>query len=115
MRQGPGLASEGRRTRYVLKEGTLTPMLWEELPSGKTLDCGRVEVRVYNQHAIDQTRQHLKDNGYKRNAESRPGYWYRTFATDRFSLDRLSGQPWIAHGVTIQVHDATDGRLLHQL
>ena len=79
------------------------------------LDRGRVEVRVNNRHAIDQTMQKLKDSGYMWKGESRPGYWCRTFAPDRFSLDRLRRQPWIARGVTIQVHDAMDGRLLRRL
>ena len=99
----------------VLNDGALTAVSWEELPAGTMLDRGRVEVRVNNRHAINQTMQKLKDSGYMWKGESRPGYWCRTFAPDRFSLDRLRRQPWIARGVTIQVHDAMDGRLLRRL
>ena len=99
----------------VLNDGALTAVSWEELPAGTMLDRGRVEVRVYNQHAIYQTKQKLKDCGYMWRGEFKPGYWCRTFAPDDFAPDRLSGQPWGARGVTIQVHDATDGRLLYRL
>ena len=99
----------------VLNDDTLTLVSWEELPAGTMLDRGRVEVRVYNQHAIDQTKQKLKDSGYMWKGEPRPGHWCRTFAHDRFLLERLRRQPWIARGVTIEVHDATDGRPLRRL
>ena len=99
----------------ALNDDTLTSVSWEELPAGTMLDRGRVEVRVYNQHAIYQTKQELKDCGYMWRGEFKPGYWCRTFAADDFAPDRLSGQPWGARGVTIQVHDATDGRLLYRL
>ena len=99
----------------VLKDDTLTSVSWEELPAGTMLDRGRVEVRVDNRHAIDQTKQKLKDSGYIWKGGSGSGYWCRTFAPDNFSLDRLRRQPWIARGVTIQIHDATDGRPLRRL
>ena len=64
---------------------------------------------------LHQTKQKLKDSGYIWKGGSGSGYWCRTFAPDNFSLDRLRRQPWIARGVTIQIHDATDGRPLRRL
>ena len=70
----------------------------------------RVEVRISNRMSVDQTKEPLKDLGYRWNSE----YWYRTFRAEHFSFDDLLRQPWAAHGVCVTVHNATDGRLLRR-
>lgn len=102
-RQSPYLADTASAN------GALERRSWDAFKPAPSLDGPRIVIRVSKAYDV---RDILKSQGYTWDSETKE--WCRALPKAAFDLDDLCQQPWLAHGVTVDV-TSEDGERLHAL
>jgi DNA helicase-4 len=95
LRESPFLAD-------IRRHAAFDPLLWEDLPSVPSLDGARLEIRVFNAYGVKDQLIDLKYHW-----DSAGKYWHKAVLEEAFSFEALLAQPWVRHGIKVEVYDET--------